>query len=112
MKRRRYTDVWEAIEGAKHGAASLRARSVLIIEISELIRRSDWTQRQAAARFRVTQPRISDLMRGRIDLFSLDTLVDLAHAGGLNPRIGLKRADTRAAKPVRPATHRKRGYAA
>ena len=89
--KRRYTDVWEALEGSEV-AASLRARSALMIEITELIRRSDWTQRDAAKRFGVTQPRISDLMRGRIDLFSLDTLVDMAAAGGLKPRITVKRA--------------------
>ena len=92
MRRRRYRDVWEAIEGPGREAASLRARSALMVEISELIRRSSWTQRQAAARFGVTQPRISDLMRGRIDLFSLDTLVDMAEAGGLKPRMTVKRA--------------------
>ena len=89
--KRRYTDVWEAIEGPE-AAASLRARSALMIEITALIRRSEWTQREAAKRFGVTQPRISDLMRGRIDLFSLDTLVDMAAAGGLKPRITVKRA--------------------
>jgi predicted XRE-type DNA-binding protein len=63
-----------------------------MIALSDLIRRSGWTQRQAAAKFGVTQPRVSDLMRGRIDLFSLDTLVDMAAAGGLKPRISVKRA--------------------
>jgi predicted XRE-type DNA-binding protein len=92
MKRKRYGSVWAAIEDTPDAAASLRARSELMIELSELIRRSDWTQRQAAARFGVTQPRISDLMRGRFDLFSLDTLVDMAAAGGLKPRITIRRA--------------------
>ena len=92
MKARRFESVWEAIEGNRHAAASLRARSDLMVELSELIRRSGWTQRQAAAKFGVTQPRISDLTRGRIDLFSLDTLVDMAAAGGLKPRITVKRA--------------------
>jgi predicted XRE-type DNA-binding protein len=92
MKRKRYSSVWAAIEDTPDAAASLRARSELMIELSELIRRSDWTQRQAATRFGVTQPRISDLMRGRFDLFSLDTLVDMAAAGGLKPRITVRRA--------------------
>ena len=91
MKTRRYANVWDAIEEGE-AAASMRARSELMIQLSELIRRSGWTQRQAATRFGVTQPRISDLMRGRIDLFSLDTLVDMAAAGGLKPRISVKRA--------------------
>lgn len=92
MKVRRFANVWEAIEDTGQEAASLRARSELMIALSDLIRQSGWTQRQAAAKFGVTQPRISDLMRGRIDLFSLDTLVDMAAAGGLKPRITVKRA--------------------
>ena len=92
MKGRRFASVWEAIEDTGQEAASLRARSDLMIALSELIRQSGWTQRQAAAKFGVTQPRISDLMRGRIDLYSLDTLVDMAAAGGLKPRITVKRA--------------------
>jgi predicted XRE-type DNA-binding protein len=92
MRARRYPSVWEAIEDGKAVAASMRARSELMIELSELIRRSGWTQEQAATRFGVTQPRISDLMRGRIDLFSLDTLVDVAAARGLKPRNAVRRA--------------------
>jgi predicted XRE-type DNA-binding protein len=92
MKARRYDSVWDAIEGTRRAAASLQARSHLMIKLSELIRRSGWSQREAAVKFSVTQPRISDLMRGRIDLFSLDTLVDMAAAGGLKPRITVKRA--------------------
>jgi predicted XRE-type DNA-binding protein len=92
MKARKYQSVWDAIEATPQAAASMRARSELMIELAELIRRSGWTQRDAAARFGVTQPRISDLVRGRIELFSLDTLVDMAAAVGLKPRITLKRA--------------------
>jgi predicted XRE-type DNA-binding protein len=92
MKVRHYESVWEAIEGTRRAAASLQTRSQLMIELSGLIRRSGWSQREAAAKFGVTQPRISDLTRGRIDLFSLDTLVDMAAAGGLKPRITVKRA--------------------
>lgn len=92
MKSRRYESVWDAIEATPQAAASMRARSELMIALTELIRRSGWTQREAAAKLGVTQPRVSDLMRGRIDLFSVDTLVDLAAKVGLNPRITLKRA--------------------
>ena len=90
VRQKYFTSVWDAIDDAS--AASLRARSELIIALSELIRRSGWTQRKAATRFGITQPRVSDLMRGRIDLFSLDTLVDMASAGGLKPKISVKRA--------------------
>jgi predicted XRE-type DNA-binding protein len=84
--------VWDAIEATPQAAASMRARSELMIKLAEQIRRSGWTQRDAAAQLDVTQPRVSDLVRGRIELFSLDMLVDMAAAVGLKPRITFKRA--------------------
>ncbi len=92
MKAKRYESVWDAIEATPQAAASMRARSELMIELAEQIRRAGWTQRDAAAQFGVTQPRVSDLVRGRIELFSLDMLVDMAAAVGLKPRITFKRA--------------------
>lgn len=92
MKSKRYASVWDAIEATPQAAASMRARSEMMIELTEYIRRSGWTQREAAAKFGVTQPRVSDLMRGRIELFSLDMLVDMAATVGLKPRITFKRA--------------------
>ena len=53
-----------------------------MIELSKLIESRGLTQAQAARLFGVTQPRISDLKRGKIDLFSIDSLVEmLGHAG-------------------------------
>ena len=73
-----FRDLGVAEEEAEH----LRLRSLLMIEIRKLIAARGLTQKQAAALFGVTQPRVSDLVRGKIALFSLDTLVDmLAHAG-------------------------------
>ncbi len=73
-----FRDLGFAEEEAEH----LRLRSLLMIEIRKLIAARGLTQKQAAALFGVTQPRVSDLVRGKIALFSLDTLVDmLAHAG-------------------------------
>ena len=73
-----FRDLGFAEEEAEH----LRLRSLLMIEIRKLIAARGLTQKQAAALFGVTQPRVSDLVRGTIALFSLDTLVDmLAHAG-------------------------------
>jgi predicted XRE-type DNA-binding protein len=51
-----------------------------------------WTQAQAAKRLDVTQPRVSDLMRGKINLFSLDTLVNMAVAAGLHVELRVARA--------------------
>ena len=73
-----FRDLGFAEEEAEH----LRLRSLLMIEVRKLIEARGLTQKQAAALFGVTQPRVSDLVRGKIALFSLDTLVDmLAHAG-------------------------------
>lgn len=63
-------------------AAHLEVRSSLMFTIRKLIQDRGLTQAKAAKLFGVTQPRISDLVRGRIDLFSIDSLVDmLARAG-------------------------------
>ena len=63
-------------------AEHLRLRSELMIRIDRIITERHLTQAAAARLLGVTQPRISDLVRGKIDLFSIDTLVDmLAHAG-------------------------------
>jgi predicted XRE-type DNA-binding protein len=63
-------------------SANLKLRSELMIEISKLITTRRLTQAKAAALFGVSQPRVSDLVRGRIERFSVDTLVAmLGHAG-------------------------------
>jgi len=63
-------------------AEHLRIRADLMIELSRFIAAHGLTQANAARKFGVTQPRISDLVRGKIDRFSIDTLVTmLGHAG-------------------------------
>ena len=75
-----FRDLGFAPEEAEH----LRLRSQLMIELRKLIEARGLTQKQAAALFGVTQPRISDLVRGKIELFSLDTLVDMLAHGGVH----------------------------
>ena len=50
----------------------------LMQQIAEIVKRSEWTQAEAASRCGVTQPRINDLLRGRIARFTLDALVNIA----------------------------------
>jgi len=92
MSKKRFESVWDAIEDTPQQAASMRARSHLMIELAELIRRQGWSQKAAAEKFGVTQPRISDLMRGKVDIFSLDTLIDMATVAGLAPKITIRKA--------------------
>jgi len=63
-------------------AEPLKIRSYLMAHLRKLIAARGLTQAEAAALFGVTQPRVSDLVRGKIGLFSIDTLIDmLTHAG-------------------------------
>lgn len=62
----------------------MKLRPVLMMALEEHIRSQHWTQAEAAGRLGVIQPRISDLRRGKISLFGLDTLVNMAVAAGLH----------------------------
>jgi len=62
---------------------SAKLRALLMTAIKEHIARAGLSQSQAAKVFGVTQPRISDLSRGKVDLFGLDALVNMAAAAGL-----------------------------
>lgn len=73
-------------------AENLRLRSELMIQIRKLIERRHLTQAAAAKLFGVTQPRVSDLVRGRIDLFSIDMLVNMLGKAGVQVRLILKRS--------------------
>ena len=95
----RFTSVWDAIENTPQEAASMKARSSLMMELTAVIQERGMTQAEAAELFGVTQPRVSDLMRGKINLFSLDTLMDMASTAGMSPvvkvskpKLGRKRA--------------------
>jgi predicted XRE-type DNA-binding protein len=84
---KRYASVWDAIEDSAVEAVSMKLRAELANEIIERVRSRKLTQAKAANLIGVTQPRISDLMRGRLDLFSLDALVDMADRVGLRTRM-------------------------
>ena len=77
-----YESVWDAIADTPEEAANLRARADLMQKIGARLKKHDWTQAEAASRCGVTQPRINDLLRGRVARFSLDALVNIATALG------------------------------
>ena len=68
-------------------AEHLRIRSDLLIQLQKTIRSQRLKQAEAAKLLGVTQPRVSDLMRGRIDLFSVDTLIDMLARLGIRVRL-------------------------
>jgi predicted XRE-type DNA-binding protein len=73
-------------------ADSLKLRAELMMRIDDAFRRSGMTQAQAARALRLTQPRLNALLKGKIGLFSLDALVDIAARAGLDVRIVVKKA--------------------
>jgi predicted XRE-type DNA-binding protein len=79
-------------EGSIH-SESMKLRSALMSELKDHISRAHLSQSQAAKVFGVTQPRISDLTRGKVDLFGLDALVNMAAAAGLTVEMYVRQAD-------------------
>jgi predicted XRE-type DNA-binding protein len=84
---KQYLSVWEALEADAGEARNLQLRAELMRAISGKVAREAWTQSAAAAHCGLTQPRMNDLLRGRLSRFSLDALVNVAVALGL--RVGL-----------------------
>jgi predicted XRE-type DNA-binding protein len=87
MSEERFASIWDAIEDTPAQAENMKLRSALMVALKERIGRDGLSQSQAAKLFGVTQPRISDLMRGKIELFGLDTLVNMAATAGLHVEI-------------------------
>jgi predicted XRE-type DNA-binding protein len=86
-----FDNVWDALEPSPVEAANMKMRSDLMIAIQEAVAGWGLTQAGAAKRLAVTQPRLNDLLRGRISKFSLDALVALAARAGLALRIEITR---------------------
>ncbi len=87
-----YASVWDAITDTPDEAANLRLRAELMDKITALIQKNHWTQLEAAKRYSVMQPRINELLRGRISRFSLDALVNIAAHLGQRVHVELQAA--------------------
>ena len=79
-----FASVWDALEDDPVRVENLKLRSALMIEIAERINDQGLTQTQAAEVLHITQPRVSALLKGKINDFRLDSLVDMAHRLGLH----------------------------
>ena len=80
----RFASVWDALEDTPQEAANMRLRSKLMLELCKTIRGWELSQKDAAMRLKITQPRLNDVLSGKIDKFSLDALVNLSTAARLN----------------------------
>ena len=92
MTAKRYASVWDAIEETPAQAESLKLRSALMLALKQHIESEGLSQTKAAKVFGVTQPRISNLMRGKIDLFGMDMLVNMLATAGLRVTLQVEKA--------------------
>ena len=92
-----FRDVGFSAEEAEH----LRVRAELMVALQKTISKQALKQAKAARLLGVTQPRVSDLMRGRIDLFSADTLIDMLTRLGAGIRVTVRQSR----RPIRVAQH-------
>ncbi|SEO80289.1 helix-turn-helix domain-containing protein [Aquisalimonas asiatica] len=81
-ERQRFNSVWDALEDSAEQAENMKLRAELMTQIRDYVEGLSMTQQAAAKTLGLTQPRLNDLLRGRLDKFSLDMLVNvLARAG-------------------------------
>jgi predicted XRE-type DNA-binding protein len=92
LKRQRFVNVWNALEDTPAKAANMTMRSDLLIALRQRIGTWKVTQAEAARRLRITQPRLNDLLRGRITKFSLDALIKLADRAAIHVRLRIDNA--------------------
>jgi predicted XRE-type DNA-binding protein len=90
MNMQTFANVWDAICDDSVEAENMKLRSDLMCDLSAWIRDSSLSQAEAAKLMGVSQPRVSDLMRGKINLFSLDALVNMAASAGQHVHIELE----------------------
>jgi predicted XRE-type DNA-binding protein len=91
-KTKTFANVWDAIEDSPEEAATMTVRSNLMIAIKEQVRSWNMTQANAARRLAITQPRLNDLLNGKINKFSLDALLTLATRAGLKVKVDVRSA--------------------
>jgi predicted XRE-type DNA-binding protein len=92
VKGQKFANVWDALEDTPREAANMTMRSDLLIALRRRIGTWKVTQTEAARRLQVTQPRLNDLLRGRITKFSLETLITLAGRTAIHVRLRIDKA--------------------
>lgn len=91
MGKQTVANVWHALEDNPAAAVTMTMRSNVMSALTNTVRGWDMTQAKAARRLGITQPRLNDLPRGRVDKFSLDTLMTLATRAGLKVKIDVRK---------------------
>jgi predicted XRE-type DNA-binding protein len=92
MEEQRFANVWDALASSPEESAMFTMKSDLMNAIEDQIASWHVTQAEAAKRLGVTQPRVNDLLKGKMSNFSLDKLVDLSIRAGLSIQFEIKQA--------------------
>jgi predicted XRE-type DNA-binding protein len=92
MKKQTFESVWDALEESTEASASMQVRAALMIEVQRYVNEGELTQIQAAKRLGITQPRLNDLLRGKIDKFSVDALVNMLAKAGKRVSVKVRKA--------------------
>lgn len=87
-----FDTVFDALCDTAAEAANMKARAELMLGIRERVKAWRIPQEEAAKRLGLTRPRLNDLLRGKIDKFSLDALVNIVTAAGYTLHIGIEEA--------------------
>jgi len=92
VTKQRFASVWDAIEDTPEEAENIKLRSSLMIALKKHVVGTGLSQAQIAKLLGVAQPPVSDLMRGRIEVFRLDALVNMVVAAGLRVKLSVRKA--------------------
>ena len=87
-----FNSIWDAIESDEGQAANLKLRAQLIMEVAEYVKQSGLTQAEAAKRLGTTQPRLNDVLKGRIEKCTVDRLVNMLAAVGYKVNLDISHA--------------------
>ena len=89
----KYDSVWDALyDDDPARAESLKIKSELMIRVEKYIKENGLIQKEAAKIFGVSQPRVSDLVRGKIDRFTIDMLINMLSRVGIKVDIKIEKA--------------------
>ena len=92
LKMQVFENVWDALEPAPIMRANLKLRSALMRAITKWFETSGYTQKEAATVLGTTQPRLNDVLKGKIDRCTIDRLVNMLEAAGQHVSLNLAKA--------------------
>ncbi|PZE09519.1 helix-turn-helix domain-containing protein [Pseudomonas solani] len=85
-----YANVWDALLDSPEEAKNMQLRSQLMMACAERVRSWNLSQKEAAGKLHITQPRLNDLLNGKISKFSLDALVNLLASAEMEISVSIK----------------------